>query len=423
MEAAKTTLQEPQIRARLKIKKAKKPRARAAAPTAARRAPAKKRELPAEAPVRWRPARNGSFAVRVSLDAESVFLAPAKSAIVLAPIGRRQYPRRMADGRSVPPPPEFDSDSDGLGEFVSTNDEWESEEEVADDSSDDEKKSDATTTTTGSAGTDPTAAAAGGGDGLAATTDENGKRKRETDGTAPTPSNKRVRPNAEPAVTGTSRVPNHAASAPASSEQRRANKLRLKLAVTKRREYKRKRHNEREKRLALKAVRRDAIEASADRKPTKAAAARAAKRKALAEANPLTPQQVDELLLEFGFLYRKADDSPPEPISRAALAAGIPPPKHYRTGELVPVNWCRYCGARATARWQSGPWGPKTLCTTHHSDSVIKKSLDLSPWSTFQPTAPIGIHFIPSAPIPFHSIPSHPTSPNLHSLTLCLLLL
>ena len=51
-------------------------------------------------------------------------------------------------------------------------------------------------------------------------------------------------------------------------------------------------------------------------------------------------------------------------------------------------DWCRYCGARETSRFTQGPWGPRTLCTSHYVKWKQTKSLDLSDYPDM-PTKPI----------------------------------
>ena len=57
---------------------------------------------------------------------------------------------------------------------------------------------------------------------------------------------------------------------------------------------------------------------------------------------------------------------------------------------LYPRDWCRYCGARFSIRFGSGPWGNTSLCMPHH-ELYKKKQLKLSKKEYPELSAPINI--------------------------------
>ena len=72
---------------------------------------------------------------------------------------------------------------------------------------------------------------------------------------------------------------------------------------------------------------------------------------------------------------------PPPPLIIETIA-----PEFY---DDFPGDWCKYCGARDTSGWNTGPWGSRTLCVVHYVQWRQKKTLDLEEWKDTMPVRPI----------------------------------
>jgi hypothetical protein len=76
---------------------------------------------------------------------------------------------------------------------------------------------------------------------------------------------------------------------------------------------------------------------------------------------------------------RAASKSAPEPTKKPKIRKGKSPEQAKMLllkFDMVPAeefdytayqgDWCRYCGARRSSLFSTGPWGPHTLCVAHY---------------------------------------------------------
>jgi hypothetical protein len=394
MDSAKKTLQQPAVRARLKLKKEKRAKRRAPGTGGGGGAPRTSKKA------RF---KTGPYTIRVLFEHEVIVQTPTKVRVAFPPVlegTRRKAPPKAAGAAGAAgaggdskdekkaAAGEYDSDAEtggGGGGGGGESDEDLSSEPDSPESSEDDTPP-VTLTISVAAAAAAAAAAANG------SVDDSKKRKRVDEPPTPSasssaaaPAAKRlkfvlngtvdsapVQPNKWVGATPAERASSHA--------KRKAERIARRQARAARNELKRQKRAAKAQAQAAAQAAALAAAASAPPKP--------ARRKYTKSESVLSPATIDSLLVEYGFAYRKVTEDP-APESEGSAAA---PAAAETEGEVVPFNWCRYCGARASAKWQKGPWGPKTLCAQHHNAWHVKKKLDLTQWAAALPAAPIGNH-------------------------------